>query len=106
MRAVVIGPVIALSLFGSVAIAAAQTNAAPQSDTPAGNGGSAHQLPQSGSSTAPSSLSHELSQTGGIIRPPPSGDRGVVAPPNQASSRTPVIHPPGTPGGNSQIQPK
>ena len=106
MRAVVIGPIVALSLFGGVAVAGAQTNGVPQSDSSVGNGGSAHQLPQSGSSTAPGSLSHELSQTGGIIRPPPSDDRGVVAPPNQASSRTPVIHPPGTPGGNPQIQPK
>jgi hypothetical protein len=106
MRAVVIGPIVALSLFGGVAVAGAQTNGVPQSDSSVGNGGSAHRLPQSGSSTAPGSLSHELSQTGGIIRPPPSGDRGVVMPPNQASSRTPVIHPPGTPGGNPQIQPK
>lgn len=105
MRAV-IGPIVALSLFGNIAIAAAQTTPPPQSNSSAGNGGSAHQLPQSGSSTAPGSLSRELSQTGGVIHPPPSGDRGVVTPPNQAASRTPVIHPPGTPGGNPQIQPK
>jgi hypothetical protein len=106
MRAFVIAPILALSLGGTVAIAAAQTNNLPQRDSPAENGGSVHEPPQSGSSTAPGSLSHELSQSGGVIHPPPSGDRNVVPPPNQASSRTPVIHPPGTPGGNPRIEPK
>ena len=64
------------------------------------------QQPQSGSSTAPGSLSHELSRSGGVIHPPPTGDGGVVAPPNQGTSRTPVIPPPGTPGGNPLVQPK
>jgi hypothetical protein len=51
-------------------------------------------------------LSHQLSRSGGVIHPPPTADRGVIAPPNQGTSRTPVIPPPGTPGGNPLVQPK
>jgi hypothetical protein len=101
MRVVVIGPIIALSLCGGIAVATAQTDNLRQ-----GNSSAQHQPPQMGSGTASGSLSRELSQSGGIIHPPPSGDRNVVPPPNQASSRTPVIHPPGTPGGNPRIEPK
>lgn len=53
-----------------------------------------------------SSLSHALSQSGGVIHPPPSADRNIVPPPNQAQGSTPVIPPPGTPGGNPLVQPK
>jgi len=64
------------------------------------------QQPQSGSGKAPGSLSEELSRSGGIIHPPASGDGNVVLPPNQRTSRTPIIPPPGTPGGNPLVQPK
>src|SRR5215470_8506512 len=46
-------------------------------------------------------------QLDGVIRPPVTGDRGVVNPP--ASSRSmpmPVIPPPGSPGGDPSVQPK
>jgi|SRR6185437_8717592 len=63
--------------------------------------------PQHGSSTAPSgSLSDELSRTGGVMQPPSTGDQGVVAPPRTGPQSTPVIPPPGTPGGNPELQPK
>jgi hypothetical protein len=63
--------------------------------------------PQQGTSTAPSgSLSDELSRSGGVVRPPSTGDRGVVAPPKAGPQSTPVIPPPGTPGGNQEVQPK
>ncbi|HJT09065.1 MAG TPA: hypothetical protein VJ747_19185 [Stellaceae bacterium] len=63
--------------------------------------------PQQGSSTAPSgSLSDELSRSGGVVRPPSTGDQGVVAPPKAGPQSTPVIPPPGTPGGNQEVQPK
>ncbi len=64
------------------------------------------QEPQSGTGAARGSLSHELSRSGGVIQPPPSADRGVVSPPNRGASRTPVIPPPGTPGGNPLVEPK
>lgn len=62
---------------------------------------------QQGTSTAPSgSLSDELSRSGGVMQPPATGDQGVVPPPKAGPQSTPVIPPPGTPGGNQQIQPK
>jgi hypothetical protein len=74
---------------------------------PSGNGNTVPQQPPlSGSNPAHGSLSHQLSRSGGVIHPPPSADRGVVTPPNQGTSRTPVIPPPGTPGGNPMVQPK
>jgi hypothetical protein len=63
--------------------------------------------PQQGTSAAPSgSLSDELSRSGGVVQPPATGDQGVVPPPKAGPQSTPVIPPPGTPGGNQAIQPK
>ncbi len=42
----------------------------------------------------------------GVIRPPPVQDRGVLTPPNTDRTPTPEIRPPGTPGGNPNIQPR
>ena len=47
-----------------------------------------------------------LGQAPGVIRPPASSDKGVIAPPNQSNTPTPVIRPPGTRGGNPDVQPK
>jgi hypothetical protein len=58
-------------------------------------------------STTGSTLSDKLEQSNGVIRPPANGtpDMTVPAPvPNPNS--TPVIPPPGSPGGNQQIVPK
>lgn len=106
MQAIIRPLTAAMFLCAGIGIAAAQTQngatgAAPDRG-PAANG----QVPQSGSSTAPGSLSHELNRSGGIIRPPAIHDPGVVSPPNQGVSRTPVIPPPGSPGGNPNVQPK
>ncbi len=50
-------------------------------------------------------LGQKLSQSNGVICPPDIPDPGgVKAPP--AAGNTPVIPPPGGPGGNPQIQPK
>ncbi|MEZ0169698.1 hypothetical protein [Microvirga sp. TS319] len=62
--------------------------------------------PQDPPSTG-STLSDKLEQSNGVIRPPETGtpDMTVPAPvPNPGT--TPVIPPPGSPGGNQQIQPK
>ena len=40
----------------------------------------------------------------GVIQPPSTGDNGVIVPKNQ--SRTPTLKPPGTPGGNPNVEPK
>ena len=93
----------------------AATNPSPADPSPAdksqapaeaGNAGQASPQTQPNSDAAPGSLSRELNRSGGVIRPPPTHDRGVVSPPNQGVSRTPVIPPPGSPGGNPEIQPK
>ncbi len=93
----------------------AATNSSPADPSPAdnsqaapeaGNAGQAAPQAQSNSDAASGSLSHDLSRSGGVIRPPPTHDRGVVSPPNQGVSRTPIIPPPGSPGGNPAIQPK
>lgn len=81
-----------------------QGSAAPQ-------GRQQQQDHQQGSSEAPDgkrsgSLSDELSRSGGVIHPAPTGDQGVVAPPERGAGSTPVIPPPGTPGGNPDINPK
>ncbi len=42
----------------------------------------------------------------GVIAPPKTGDANVIQPPSAGPDATPVIKPPGTPGGNTDIQPK
>jgi hypothetical protein len=122
MRAITIRPLIAvICLSAGIAVAGAPARAATadagpdqgfgqhaqtQSTAPGGNETTVPQQPRSGPRTAPGTLSHELSRSGGVIHPPATGDAGVVAPPNQGKSRTPVIPPPGTPGGNPLVQPK
>ena len=57
-------------------------------------------------STLGKSLSHELSRSRGVIKPPPTPDQNVLTPPNENAVKTPVIAPPGTPGGNPTVIPK
>ena len=44
--------------------------------------------------------------SGGVIHPPETGDRGVITPPNQDRAPTPELRPPGSPGGNPNVQPR
>ena len=50
-------------------------------------------------------LSDHLAQSGGVICPPPAVDPAIKAPTPDAG-RTPVIPPPGTPGGDPRVQPR
>ncbi|HEY7998631.1 MAG TPA: hypothetical protein VIE87_07410 [Pseudolabrys sp.] len=50
-------------------------------------------------------LSDQLAQSGGVICPPTEVDPAINAPTPQGGSM-PVIPPPGSPGGNPNIQPK
>ena len=51
--------------------------------------------------------SQQLDRSKGVIQPPQSVDPDMqVAPPNPGDQKTPVIRPPGTPGGDPTIQPK
>jgi hypothetical protein len=52
-------------------------------------------------------LSDQLNKSGGVIQPPPAPDPGMTrTPPNQGATQTPVMPPPGTPGGAPGPQPK
>jgi len=51
--------------------------------------------------------SDRLDQSKGVIKPPQGVDPGMQVPaPGPGSQRTPVIPPPGTPGGDQSVQPK
>ncbi len=50
-------------------------------------------------------LSDKLSNSNGVLCPTPEVDPGVKAPPPNAAT-TPVIPPPGSPGGDPTVQPK
>jgi hypothetical protein len=59
----------------------------------------------SNETTGSSTLSDRLSQSKGVICPPAGIDPGISVAPS-GGGRTPVIPPPGTPGGDPSIQPK
>jgi hypothetical protein len=65
----------------------------PQADRDSGSG-----------SSAP--LGDRLERSNGVIRPPSGVDPGLAEPPPESGSRTPVIPPPGTPGGSREVNPK
>ena len=103
------------TMFLAAALALAAGAAAAQNANP---GPQDHPLsmpdrvpPSSGSSTepkdgAPGTPGEDLSRSQGVITPPPTGDQGVVPPPRSGGQSMPVIPPPGTPGGNQNVQPK
>lgn len=60
-----------------------------------------------GSTRSDAPLSDKLEATDGVIRPPTGVDPGITAPaPVPDPGTTPVIPPPGSPGGNQSIEPK
>ena len=59
----------------------------------------------SNETTGSRTLSDQLSQSKGVICPPAGIDPGISVP-SSGGGRTPVIPPPGTPGGDPSIQPK
>jgi hypothetical protein len=77
-----------------------------QSATPKGNGTAPGQQPSLGPNSSSGPPHRNPGRSSGIIQPPPTGDQGVIVPPDQGAGRTPVIPPPGTPGGNPSVQPK
>jgi hypothetical protein len=81
--------VLSLALAGTAVAQTTQQNGEPKS---CANSGS------------PGDLSNKLSQSGGVICPP-DVDQGMKAPtPN--TGKMPLIPPPGSPGGNPNVQPK
>jgi hypothetical protein len=72
------------------------------------------QPPAVGQGTAPSQqttgqsrepLSDRLAQSGGVMCPPTEADRQMQKPPPE-EGKTPVIPPPGSPGGDPTLRPK
>jgi hypothetical protein len=61
--------------------------------------------PGSSETTGSRPLSDQLSESKGVICPPAGIDPGIQAP-AVGGGRMPVIPPPGTPGGDPNIQPK
>ena len=60
-----------------------------------------------GSTGSDATLSEKLEATEGVIRPPPNIAPDMTVPaPDPNPGTTPVIPPPGSPGGNQAIQPK
>jgi hypothetical protein len=51
-------------------------------------------------------MSDQLSQRKGMISPPNVDPGMMVRPPRDATTTTPVIPPPGSPGGNRSVVPK
>ena len=58
-----------------------------------------------GANSADRNLSDKLAQSGGVICPPSTGDPDIKAPTPKGGTM-PVIPPPGSPGGNPNVQPK
>jgi hypothetical protein len=63
--------------------------------------------PETGNGKPDEPLSDRLSRSQGVIKPPENVDSGIHAPaPEPNPGTTPVIPPPGTPGGDPNVQPK
>ncbi|PVE22823.1 hypothetical protein DC522_18940 [Microvirga sp. KLBC 81] len=108
--------VLSLAMAGGVTVALAQNpgvlnqqapNMPPLQQMPPEkvepNGIQSREEPSSTGST----LSDKLEQSEGVIRPPETGAPDITVPaPVPDPGTTPVIPPPGSPGGNQQVQPK
>jgi hypothetical protein len=80
----------------------------PQQTHPMLSNGGSSGSSQQGTNPTPNqnSLGNELSHSSGVIKPPLTRDQDVIPPPSTGKQSTPVIPPPGTPGGNQNVQPK
>jgi hypothetical protein len=78
---------------------------APQGeDAPGADNGPQQQLP---GKKPNETLSEHLDKSQGVIKPPATGDTDIyTTAPNPDPGTTRVIPPPGTPGGNQDVQPK
>lgn len=52
------------------------------------------------------SLSDKLDRSDGVIKPPADVDPKMTRPTPETESATPVIRPPGSPGGRKDVDPK
>lgn len=102
----------AVLLTGLAGAALAQVPAAPtnpvqpQSRDPSVPGPQ-NTVPEKMDSTRPTeTLSDRLERSDGVIKPPDVGSGMTVRPPVPDPGTTPVIPPPGSPGGNSRLDPR
>jgi hypothetical protein len=112
MRAwiVAVAATVTAALTGGAYFVSAQDRPAPPLLSPAPNLGCQARtgglvLPRPGETTGNANLSDELSRSKGVICPPAGVDPGISAPP-VGGGVTPVIPPPGTPGGDPGLAPK
>jgi len=92
MQLASIATLLSLALAGT-AVAQTSQNGAPKPDPK-----------NCASKGSPGDLSNNLSQSGGVICPP-DADQGMKAP-TPSTGKMPVIPPPGSSGGNPNVQPK
>lgn len=95
------------SVVAAVTVAFAQSQAPipPSAESPLAPECQRGATPTPGETTGSVTLSEQLSRSKGIICPPAGVDPGIAAPP-VGGGVTPVIPPPGTPGGDPLIIPK
>jgi hypothetical protein len=110
MRAWIVAATVTAALTGGAYFVSAQDRPAPPLLSPAPNLGCQARtgglvLPRPGETTGNANLSDELSRSKGVICPPAGVDPGISAPP-VGGGVTPVIPPPGTPGGDPGLVPK
>ena len=106
MRDSCIAAAVVIATVASTAVAQVQSEHPPTSAPSTRNDCSAASgAPRSDETTGSKSLSERLSESKGVICPPAGIDPGLTVPPI-SGGRTPVIPPPGTPGGDPGIQPK
>jgi hypothetical protein len=95
----------ALAIFGVPSLALTQSPAPdPKACSPGERLQPGERGPKPPAETKGENLSEKLSRTEGVICPPSTDPDIRVQPPN--SGKTPVIPPPGTPGGDQSIRPK
>jgi hypothetical protein len=92
----------------SVAIGLGIFSASPAASQAPRQGTPAKPVPKDPESARPGeTLSEKLDRSKGIIRPPSNTDPEISKPaPAPNPGTTPVIPPPGTPGGDPSVQPK
>lgn len=93
----------------ALALSSAAFAQSPQSDPKACNPGErlqqTDQGPKAPATTTGENLSDKLARTDGVICPPPNAGRDMKVPAPE-TGKTPVIPPPGSPGGDQSVQPK
>jgi hypothetical protein len=109
MRSSTIAVALAAAALLATTTAQAQSNRSePPSSSPSHRNcspGLGNVAPRSNETTGNRPLSEQLSESKGVICPPAGVDPGIAVPP-VGGGRTPVIPPPGTPGGDPNLQPK